>query len=239
MRTHRFYTDIPLSDNFSVELPSDAAHHCAQVLRYKVGDNLTVFNGDGFDYFSEIESIAKKNCRIKILNKKNPNNESGLEIHLLQAIARGDKMDFIFQKAVELGVTEMTPVSTERSNVKLDKKRLEKKMSHWNKTIFSACEQSGRAVIPRLNLLINIEDVQISEVQSIYLEPNSKKHFTHISDSSSIRLLIGPEGGLSEKDIKQLELKDFVGIKMGPRILRTETAGLSAISILQNLQGDL
>ncbi len=239
MRTHRFYTDIPLSEKTSVELPSDAAHHCAQVLRYKVGDNLSVFNGDGFDYFSEIESIAKKQCTIKILSKENPNNESNLKIHLLQAIARGDKMDFIFQKAVELGVIEITPVSTERSNVKLDEKRLEKKMSHWNKTIISACEQSGRAVIPKLNLLIRIEEVQISEVQSIYLEPNSKKHFTHISDSSSIRLLIGPEGGLSEKDIKQLELKGFIGIKMGPRILRTETAGLAAISILQSHLGDI
>ncbi|PHS17588.1 MAG: 16S rRNA (uracil(1498)-N(3))-methyltransferase [Kangiella sp.] len=239
MRTHRFYTDMILSENTSIELPAEAAHHCAQVLRYKVGDNLTVFNGDGFDYFSAIESIAKKKCTIKILNKIRLNNESNLEIHLLQAIARGDKMDFVFQKAVELGVTEITPVSTERSNVKLDEKRLEKKMSHWNKTIISACEQSGRAVIPKLNLLINIEEVQNSEIQSIYLEPNSKRCFTHISDGSSIRLLIGPEGGLSEKDIKQLELKEFVGIKMGPRILRTETAGLSAISILQNLKGDL
>ena len=148
-------------------------------------------------------------------------------------------MDFIFQKAVELGVTEVTPVFTERSNIKLDKKRLEKKMQHWNKTIISACEQSGRAIIPKLNLPIGINDVQTSEIDSLYLEPTSNKSIVDSSDSQSIRLLIGPEGGLSEKDMKQVELKGFTGIKMGPRILRTETAGLAAISILQNLQGDL
>ncbi|PCI71129.1 MAG: 16S rRNA (uracil(1498)-N(3))-methyltransferase [Gammaproteobacteria bacterium] len=239
MRTHRFYADIPLSENTSVELPSEAAHHCAQVLRYKVADNLTVFNGDGFDYFSEIESIAKKRCTIKIVSIKNPHNESNLKIHLLQAIARGDKMDFIFQKAVELGVTEITPVFTERCNVKLDNKRLDKKMQHWNKTLISACEQSGRAIIPKLNLPLGINEMQLSEIDSVYLEPTSNKKFTDSSDSQSIRLLIGPEGGLSEKDIKQLDLKGFIGIRVGPRILRTETAGLVAISILQNLKGDL
>jgi len=239
MRTHRFYTNIPLSENTSVELSAEAAHHCAQVLRYKVGDKLSVFNGDGFDYFSEIESIEKKRCSIKILSKENPKNESNLKIHLLQAVARGDKMDFIFQKAVELGVIEIIPVFTERCNVKFDKKRLEKKMHHWSNTIISACEQSGRAIIPKLNLPININELEISEVDSLYLEPTSNKSFIDILGSTSIRLLIGPEGGLSDKDIKQLELKEFIGIKMGPRILRTETAGLAAISILQNLKGDL
>ncbi len=239
MRTHRFYTNIPLSENISVELPSEVAHHCAQVLRYKVGDNLSVFNGDGFDYFSEIESIAKKSCTIKIFSKENPNNESNLAIHLFQAIARGDKMDFIFQKAVELGVTEITPILTERCNVKLDKKRLDKKMQHWNKTLVSACEQSGRAIIPKLYLPIGVNELQTSEVDSLYLEPTSNKKLINSPSSLSIRLLIGPEGGLSEKDIKQLKLKGFIGIKMGPRILRTETAGLVAISILQNLKGDL
>jgi len=238
MKSHRFYSSIELKENTSVELSPDAAHHCTQVLRYKPGDHLTVFNGDGFDYLATIEEIDKKRCQIKISSKKDPQNESPLKINLVQGIARGDKMDLIIQKAVELGVSEITPLFTERCNVKLEGKRLDKKLLHWNKTIISACEQSGRSIIPRLNAPISIDKLSKENSHTIYLEPNSGKKLTLLSIEESVRLLIGPEGGFSEKDLAHLNSIDCIGANIGSRILRTETAGLAVVSILQARFGD-
>lgn len=239
MRSHRFYTPISLAENALIELPSDAAHHCAQVLRYKVADELTVFNGDGFDYLATVDQIEKKRCLIKTSQKIDPKNESPLKVHLFQGIARGDKMDLIIQKAIELGVAEITPLFTERCNVKLDGKRLDKKLLHWNKTAISACEQSGRAIIPKINQPMSIVEIQKENTTTLYLEPTSKTNFRDITFNQSVRLIIGPEGGFSEKDLSQLDLIECKNVKVGPRILRTETAGLSAISILQSLYGDI
>lgn len=239
MRSHRFYADISLNQNTSVELPADAAHHCAQVLRYKIGDELTIFNGDGSDYFAVISAIEKKRCLIQVQTRITLKNESSLNIHLFQGVARGDKMDLIIQKAVELGVSEITPLFTERCNVKLDQKRLEKKMIHWKKIIVSACEQSGRAIVPKLNQAVTIAEMKASEQLTIYLEPKADTSVSSLKVSHSINLLIGPEGGFSEKDLAQAEKLNIHGVKMGPRILRTETAGLAAIAILQNRFGDL
>jgi len=240
MRSHRFYTDIALNKNTSVELPPEAAHHCAQVLRYKVTDQLTVFNGDGYDYSATVSAIEKKRCQIRIDSKSFSNNESPLKIHLIQGIARGDKMDLIIQKAVELGVIEITPLFTERCNVKLDKKRLDKKIIHWQKTIISACEQSGRSIIPQLNQPVSIEQLKLSKnTNTVLLEPTANDTFSSITINDSVNLLIGPEGGFSDKDLAQARDLNIRGIKLGPRILRTETAGLSVIAILQNRYGDL
>jgi len=239
MRTHRFYTPIDLKENISVELPADATHHCTQVLRYKIGDHLTVFNGDGFNYSATIDNIEKKHCQIKISTRTNPENESPLKINLVQGIARGDKMDLIIQKAIELGVAEITPLFTERCNVKLDGKRLDKKLQHWNKTIISACEQSGRAIIPKLNLPVSIDKLQKETIYTIYLEPTSNKKLTELVIKKPVRLLIGPEGGFSEKDLVHLDSIDCIGATIGSRILRTETVGLAAVSILQASFGDL
>ena len=239
MRTHRFYTPIELNENSFIELSPDAAHHCTQVLRYKVGDHLNVFNGDGFDYSASIKTIEKKRCTIKISSKIDPENESPLKINLVQGIARGDKMDLIIQKAVELGVAEITPLFTERCNVKLDGKRLEKKLSHWNKTIISACEQSGRAIIPKLNAALSIDHLSESNIDSIYLEPTSEKRFADLTVSNAVRLLIGPEGGFSQNDLAHLHSIGCNGANIGKRILRTETAGLASIVILQTCFGDI
>ena len=238
MRSHRFYTPIELNENSSVDLPSEAAHHCAQVLRYRVGDQLVLFNGDGFDYLATVEQIEKKRCQVKLSNRIDPKNESPLNIHLFQGIARGDKMDLIIQKAVELGVREFTPLFTERCNVKLDGKRLDKKLQHWNKTIISACEQSGRAIIPKLHQPISLNKLKEIQNVSVYLEPAANKTFRDLHIQQSLQLMIGPEGGFSEKDINHLNAIQCEGVVVGPRILRTETAGLSAISILQSYFGD-
>jgi len=239
MRSHRFYTPIELKRNSSIDLPSEAAHHCAQVLRYRVGDELVLFNGDGFDYLATVEQIEKKHCQAKISSRIDPQNESPLKIHLFQGIARSDKMDLIIQKAVELGVTEITPLFTERCNVKLDGKRLDKKLQHWHKTVISACEQSGRAVIPKIHQPISINKLAAYQTISVYLEPTAIKGFCDLNIQQSLQLMIGPEGGFSEKDINHLNAIQCEGVVIGPRILRTETAGLSAISILQSYFGDI
>lgn len=239
MRSHRFYTPVELKENSSLELPSDVAHHCAQVLRYKVNDKLTLFNGDSFDYIATVQQIEKKRCLVKISVRINPKNESPLNIHLFQGIARGDKMDLIIQKAVELGVKEITPIFTERCNVKLDGKRLEKKLHHWRKTVVSACEQSGRTVIPELHHPMAVDQLVKDKTITIYLEPTASLNFKELNIKESVRFLVGPEGGFSEKDLTHLKLIKCLGVKIGPRILRTETAGLSAISILQSCFGDL
>jgi len=239
MRSHRFYTAIELLENSSLDLPPDAAHHCAQVLRYKIGDALTIFNGDGFDYHAQIEQIEKKKCRVKISQRYHPKNESPLKIHLVQGIARGDKMDLIIQKSIELGVTEITPLFSERCNVKLDGKRLDKKLNHWKNVIISACEQSGRAVIPALNAPLAVEQLNSIQDDLIYLEPTATQSIKEIAIENSATLVIGPEGGFSEKDLQKLNSVNAHGVTIGPRILRTETAGLSAVSILQSLFGDI
>ena len=239
MRSHRFYADIPLSENTNIELPPEPAHHCSQVLRYKVADQLTVFNGDGFDYLASISQIEKKRCVVTIHKKTDPENESLLKINLIQGIARGDKMDLIIQKSVELGVMTITPLFSERCNVKLDKKRLDKKILHWEKVIISACEQSGRALVPCLNSPVDISELELEGRHSIYLEPTAKNPINKLAVEGSVNLLIGPEGGFSEKDLHQAERLNIQGVKIGPRILRTETAGLTAISILQNRFGDI
>ena len=239
MRSHRFYTPIELNENTSIELPSEAAHHCAQVLRYRVGDGLTLFNGDGFEYLATVEQIEKKRCQVRMSHRIDPQNESPLKIHIFQGIARGDKMDLIIQKTVELGVAEITPLFTERCNVKLDGKRLEKKLQHWNKTIISACEQSGRATIPMLHQPVSINKLVKNQTISVYLQPTATNSFKELHIQQSVQLMIGPEGGFSDKDLNHLNSIGCDGIKIGPRILRTETAGLSAISILQSYFGDL
>jgi 16S rRNA (uracil1498-N3)-methyltransferase len=262
MRSHRFYTQLKLSQGDSFELPKEAAHHCIQVLRYKVGAELVLFNGDGFDYIAKISAIEVKKCQVIVLEQCAPENESPLHIHLYQGIARGEKMDLIIQKSVELGVSQITPVFTERCNVKLDPKRLAKKQKHWQAVAVSASEQSGRSLIATINPAINIKQLmsekQLSEknkpkqlaasenTQSLYLEPTATQrlqdiHFAEQNNNEplSVALFIGPEGGFSDSDLHILQNNGVDGVKLGPRILRTETAGLACIAILQSHFGDV
>lgn len=240
MRSHRFYSSITLSLSEPILLPKEASHHCIQVLRYKEGDELVLFNGDGFDYLAQISLIEGKTCQVKIMAKISPNNESPLKIHLYQGIARGEKMDLIIQKSVELGVHQITPLFTERCNVKLDQKRLAKKHQHWQKVAISACEQSGRAFIPKINLPIQISQFKLqSDSIGFYLQPNSTQSIHDNNNLTDVSLLVGPEGGFSDNEINQLKENRISGIQLGARILRTETAGLACIAILQSHFGDI
>ncbi|MGX5172841.1 16S rRNA (uracil(1498)-N(3))-methyltransferase [Aliikangiella sp. IMCC44653] len=246
MRTHRFYLNDELSLGLALKLPKEVSHHCIQVLRYKAGQTLCLFNGDGYEYTATIEKIEAKQAWVTITQAEQQLSESPLNLHLFQGIAKGDKMDLIIQKSVELGVKSITPVFSERCNVKLDHKRLEKKMLHWKKVLISACEQSGRAIIPALQpplTLNSAASLPATGQTTIYLEPTADSSLSQIHKPKDaphgINLFVGPEGGLSDSDIAILKSLGAVGVSLGPRILRTETAGFCCISILQSQFGDL
>jgi len=240
MRSHRFFSAIALAVGQIIALPKEASHHCLQVLRYQVDSELTLFNGDGFNYLASIKMIDGKHCEVEVTDKINPMNESNIKIHLYQGIARSEKMDLIIQKSVELGISEITPMFTQRCNVKLDAKRLSKKQQHWQNVAISASEQSGRALIVKVNRAINIKQLKVTDNSiGFYLEPTAKKRLQDNSSLTRLNLYIGPEGGFSDADIELLEHLNVCGVKLGPRILRTETAGLACSSILQSYFGDL
>jgi 16S rRNA (uracil1498-N3)-methyltransferase len=200
-----------------------------------------LFNGDGCNYSAQLESASKKQAQAKVVSISAPEKESVLSIHLCIAVSKGERMDFAIQKSVELGVSEITPLFTQRSVVKLDKDRLLKRMQHWRKAIIAACEQSGRCRLPVLNDATKLDRWIDTPLQgtSLILDPKSETAIGSLKQPAyKINLLVGPEGGLSEAEITSTENCGFQGITLGPRILRTETAPLAAIASLQALWGD-
>jgi 16S rRNA (uracil1498-N3)-methyltransferase len=240
MRTNRFYeaADMPIGKEIS--LSKEVSNHISRVLRLKNGADITLFNGDGSNYLATV-AIAGKSVTATIINRSDSNNESPLSIHLGQAISRGERMDFTLQKSVELGVSQITPLISERVQFRYDEKRLKKKMNHWQKIIESACEQSGRAVIPCLNKPLPLSDwLEADSTPGLLFVPGALMGLMELPSAPNLRLLIGPEGGLSDAEIKlSLDTKLFTALNLGPRILRTETAALAAISILQAQFGDI
>lgn len=223
-------------------LEDKAAHHLINVLRLTAGDQFIVFNGEGGEYLVELISSHKKSARLKVIEYRETAAESPLKIHLAQGIARGEKMDFILQKAVELGISEFTPLFTERSNVKLPPDRAEKRLQHWQGVMIAACEQSGRTIIPRLNPPIAFSSwiKQTDAGLKLILHPHAQKRLSEVHLAcSSINMVIGPEGGLSDGEITLAEQQGFLRLALGPRVLRTETAPLAAITLLQYLWGDM
>lgn len=236
----RIYEPSAIAVNTSILLNENAVHHLARVLRAKLGDQITLFNGQGGEYRAEITKIDKKNVEVKILQFCDKNLESPIKIHLVQGIARGEKMDFIIQKAVELGVTQITPLVTTRSNVRLDNERSEKRLEHWRAVALSACEQSGRTIVPKINPTTTLNkylEKPRSDL-SFVLTPHTKEKLATPSAIESIEILIGPEGGLDEVEIKTATLNGFKALSLGPRILRTETASIAALAVLQMQFGD-
>ncbi len=242
MSNPRIYQDTPFTVGQTIELNDDAFGHVVRVLRLKAGDNITLFNGDGCDYDADLEHVAKKQASAIITSKVARNNESPLNIHLGQGISRGDRMDFTLQKSVELGVSTITPLFTERCGVKLNAERLEKKRQQWQKIVIAACEQSGRAYVPQVLAPVSLTDwlAQPTQALKINLHPRAKSSIMGLDmQTDRVRLLIGPEGGLSEAEIEQASEANYTEVLMGPRVLRTETAALTAITALQCKFGDL
>jgi len=244
MRTIRIHVDQPLSPTGEIPLPTQAAEHVARVLRMNVGDALTVFNGDGYDYAATLVSVGKRDVIVRIGDREEIANESPLQLTLAQGVARGEKMDLIVQKATELGVARIVPLFTERSEVKLDPARAEKRLQHWRAVAASACEQSGRVrlpeVMPAQSLQTWLENLANDGTRRLALLPEGTQRVRNVRFGQSGGLLVvGPEGGLGDSDIAALREAGFQGLQLGPRILRTETAGLAALAALQALHGDL
>jgi 16S rRNA (uracil1498-N3)-methyltransferase len=242
MRTIRSYISESLSVGQSITLSELVSNHLVRVLRLGLNDTCVLFNGDGFDYQARLISIAKRGASAEILSKFEVTNESPLKISLVQGIARGEKMDWILQKATELGVDHIIPVMTDRTEVKLDAERSDKKMIHWLGVVASACEQSGRARLPKIAAPCQLSQ-WLSQDQNTHkyaLDPNGTETFSSIAAESlsSLSLAIGPEGGFSERDLSTLKAGGYRGLRMGPRILRTETAGPAAIAALNVMCGD-
>lgn len=242
MRIPRIYLPLTLTVNQSVELNEHAFQHTVKVLRMKQNAKLILFDGKGNEYAASLEQVNKKNAFAKVEDAIISHSESNLSIHLGLGISKGERMDYAIQKAVELGVTEITPLFTEHCVVNLDEKRKQKRLLHWQGVIISACEQSGRTILPKLNESNTIQ--QWSDCinnECIVLDPLADKSLKDIAKpGKDISLIVGPEGGLSPAEISELVKKDsFHAVRFGPRILRTETAAVSAITALQLLWGDL
>lgn len=242
MRNPRIFTPHPLAGAATLTLDEQASHHLARVLRFQTGYTLTLFNGDGCEYPATITAIDKRSVTVALAEQLVAARESPLAIHLGIAISKGDRMDLVVQKAVELGVASITPLLSERVEVRLQGERAEKKIQHWQGIVIAACEQCARNRIPPLHPMAALHD-WIATVQA-----ERKFVLHHRSDSSlgaiapapaSVALLIGPEGGLSDAEIGAAERAGFAALRLGPRVLRTETAPLAALAILQYAFGDL
>ena len=243
MRIIRSHVDQPLVVGQPVTLPEDSTAHLVRVLRLAPGDAVTLFNGDGYDYSARLLTAAKRGAEAEVTGRTAVPRESALRISLVQGVARGEKMDLVLQKATELGVHAFTPVVTERTEVKLDAERAGKRMAHWRGVVAAACEQSGRAVLPRLAEpvpLASYAGLEPADIKLV-LDPNGALGLDAVAPApgQTIALVVGPEGGLSERDLATLRAAGFRGLRLGPRILRTETAGLAAVAALQALYGDL
>ncbi len=243
MSNLRFFSPENLAIGATVKLSDNAAAHAARVLRLNVGDLIHLFNGDGFDYACDLITVKKSEVITKVNAIEANDTESPLSITLLQGISSGDRMDYSIQKAVELGVKLIQPIATERSVVKLSAERTEKRLEHWQNIIISACEQCGRASIPQVlapKTLANWLSANSSSTATrILLNPIGAKRLAELDKpSSEIQLLIGAEGGLTQEEINLAISQGFQSVILGPRILRTETAGPTAIATLQSLWGD-
>jgi 16S rRNA (uracil1498-N3)-methyltransferase len=237
MRVPRIFVPIPLSTDALVTLDGTAANHVTRVLRLKPGAELVLFNGEGGEYPAVLEAAATA----RLGAWRATECESPLTITLVQGISRAERMDYTIQKAVELGVTRIVPVFAGRSVVELRGERLQRRMQHWQGVIIGACEQCGRNRVPALDTAMDLSDwLRTPESSSMLLVLNHRATTApnSLQRPTALTLLIGPEGGLDDSELAQAECAGFIGMRLGPRVLRTETAGVAALAALQTLWGD-
>lgn len=238
----RIHVAVPLAVGAELGLPDDAARHVAQVLRMRVGEALTLFDGHGGEYAAVIVEAGRREVRVRIGDHHPVDRESRLDITLVQCVSKGDRMDYTIQKAVELGVTRIVPVLSERGVVKLDAERWDKKLEHWRGVAISACEQSGRTRLPPVAAVQKLDTwlaTPAAGALRLVLSPTGSASLRRLELSTEIALLVGPEGGLSDNEIAAARRAGCIGIGLGPRVLRTETAGVATLAALQLLWGDL
>ncbi len=244
MRIPRIYTHQSLHPGHDVLLPEQAGEHVARVLRLERGHPLILFNGDGHEYDAQLSVLAKRAVGARIMAVRAVDRESSLSLTLAQGVARGEKMDWILQKATELGIVRIVPLVTERTEVKLDEERAERRRAHWMSVIAGACEQCGRNRLPALEppqrLDLWLGSLTDASALRLALLPEGGITLRQLPPlQHGAMLAVGPEGGFSGHDSALLEQAGFLGLRLGSRILRTETAGVAALAALQALYGDL
>lgn len=238
MRLSRFFIDAPLSIG-EHELPEAQAHYIGRVLRMTEGDALQVFDGSGTEFRGTLLEVGKKRVRVQLDDSFAGQPESPLRIHLGQGLSRGERMDWAIQKATELGVSEITPIVSERCEVRLKDERAEKRQAHWQQVAVSACEQCGRSVVPIIHSPVPLADwLKRTEADlKLVLHPVAEPLTSH-DKPDTLAFLIGPEGGLNDAEVEQAKDAGFNAARLGPRVLRTETAPVVALSVAQQLWGD-
>ncbi len=242
MRTIRIYQSGHYDVGDVVELSATASQHVGVVLRMQPDDLFTLFCGDNREFLAQISHVTKKKVSARVVEVTSVSRESPRQIHLAQALSKGDRMEWVIQKAVELGVASVTPLFTAHCVVKLDAERLVKKQAQWQSIAIAACEQSGRNQVPVVHpacayaTYLNACHAPTKWVLHPYAETSWRDH---VFVSGDVALLIGPEGGLSEDEIVQAKAHGFMPLSLGPRVLRTETAAIVALSVLQAVAGDL
>jgi len=244
MRLIRVHVDDALAAGARIALRGTAANHVRRVLRFEIGDAVTLFNGDGSDYPARIGAMNRDTVEVEVTGRASARAESPLAVTLVQGIARTERMDLVVQKATELGVAAIVPVATARSVVKLDGDNRARKMAHWRGIAIAACEQCGRAVVPRLGEPMTLESWLAAPAtvgtRRLLLSADAEHSLVDTAKGASqVELLIGPEGGLADDERQAAERAGYRAGRLGPRILRSETAALAALAVLQSTGGDL
>jgi len=241
MGTPRVYVDAPLASGSEIALPPETAAHLTRVLRLRPDDAVVLFNGDGRDYAGRLLAARREDKRVLVGSAGEAEPEPPLRLHLAVGVSRGERMDFVVQKAVELGVASIRPLFTERSVVRLDAERLDRRREHWHGVLVAACEQSGRRRLPHLHPAQALADwLPTVAGTALLLDPQARRSLADLpAPEGAATLLVGPEGGLSADERARAVSAGFVSVQLGPRILRTETAPLAALAAMQVLWGDL
>lgn len=242
MRTTRGYFDGPLECGERLVLPERLGHHWTRVLRMQQEDTAVLFNGDGREYRVRLLSLAKRGVEVAVESAAMVDRESPVHVTLAQGLCRGEKMDLVLQKATELGVRRIQLLNTERSEVRLAGDRADRRMEHWRQVLHSASEQSGRTRIPELEPPKPLSEWAASEepdAMKLVLDPAAGTHLRALAPAQKVVVAIGPEGGFGESETALLQRRGYLSLSLGPRVLRTETAGLAAIAAIQAAWGDL
>lgn len=241
MRISRIFIDQPLASATLASLPPAAAHYVAKVLRLGAGAPLTLFNGDGHEYAAVITEAGKKQVHVAVGERRTPATESPLQVHIGLGISRGERMDLAVQKSVELGIARLTPLFTEHCEVKLAGERAHKRQAHWQQIAVSACEQSGRVRVPPVDPPRPLGEWlrEPGPGLRLVLDHRQESSLSALPRTREAVLLIGPEGGLSEEEVAGAHAAGFQGLRLGARVLRTETAPLAALAVLQFVWGDM
>jgi 16S rRNA (uracil1498-N3)-methyltransferase len=238
MRLSRFFIDAPLSLG-QHELPEAQAHYIGRVLRHAVGDAVQLFDGSGQEFLGKLIEVGKKSVRVELREQFIGQAESPLQVHLGQGLSRGERMDWAIQKATELGVAQITPIVSERCEVRLKDERADKRLAHWRQVAISACEQCGRSVLPIIHAPLTLAEWQagVQAELKLVLHPVAAPLTSH-TKPQTLAFLIGPEGGLTDAEVEQAKAAGFHAARLGPRVLRTETAPVVALAVAQQLWGD-